>query len=106
MFVGRTRSADFIRCGLGLGAVVCLASCATQPDPTVGSPGFLLGFFHGLIAIVTLVASLFFRVRVYAFPNSGFWYDAGFVVGFVASILLLVLLSMARIGGFLTREGD
>jgi hypothetical protein len=106
VFASRTRSAYFMRCSLSLAAVVCLASCATQPDPTVRSPGFVLGLFHGLVAIVTLVASLFIRVRVYAFPNSGFWYDAGFVLGFAASILLLVLLSMARIGGFLTREGD
>jgi hypothetical protein len=104
--VGRTRNAHFVRYSLGLAAAVCLASCATQPIPTVDSPGFVLGFVHGLTAIVSLVASLFIRVRIYAFPNSGFWYDAGFVLGFSASILLLVLLSMARVGGFLTREGD
>lgn len=106
MSVGRPRSAHFVRCGLGLTAAACLASCAVQPDPTVGSPGFMLGFVHGLTAIVSLFASLFIRVRIYAFPNSGFWYDAGFVLGFAASILLLMLLSMARVGGFLTREGD
>ncbi len=69
-------------------------------------PAFLPGLFHGFTAIAALIGSLFFHIRIYAFPNSGFWYDAGFVVGFGASVVLLFLLCIARIGGFVTREGS
>lgn len=65
--------------GLVLGA---LASCATQPRPeSPDAPGFLLGFWHGLIMVPTFIASLFTDCRIYAFPNSGGWYDFGFVLG-------------------------
>lgn len=62
-----------------------LAACAaTQaPDANVaGAPGFFLGFWHGLIAPVTFLISLFTdAVRVYAVPNLGRWYDFGFMLG-------------------------
>ena len=61
---------------------LALAACATQPDMgTAGAPGFLFGLLHGLIAPFTLIAGLFYKVRVYAYPNIGWWYDAGFVLG-------------------------
>ena len=87
-------------------ALVFLAGCATQPAPAADHPAFLLGLFHGFVAIFALLGSLFLHVRVYAVPNSGFWYDAGFVTGFSASIVTVILLSIARIGGFVTREGS
>jgi hypothetical protein len=90
----------------GAAAVMMLAGCATQPVAEPDHPAFLLGLFHGFIAIAALIGSLFFHIRVYAFPNSGFWYDAGFVIGFGMSISMLFLLSIARIGGFVTREGS
>jgi hypothetical protein len=83
-----------------------LAGCASQPVSRPDQPGFLLGLFHGFIAIASLIGSLFLHIRIYAFPNSGFWYDAGFLLGFCASILVIVLSSIARIGGFITREGS
>lgn len=83
-----------------------LAGCATQNPTGTDHPAFLLGLFHGLVAIMALVGSLFFRIRIYAFPNSGFWYDAGFVIGFGASVVFLILLCIARIGGFVTLEGS
>src|SRR5262245_11316276 len=61
-----------------------LAACATQPPATpgpTGAPGLLLGLVHGFIALLTLIISLFSDVRVYAYPNAGFWYDLGFVIG-------------------------
>lgn len=59
-----------------------LAACATQPMPDAYEPpGFLLGFVHGLISPFALIAELFTNVRVYAFPNSGGWYDFGFMLG-------------------------
>jgi hypothetical protein len=37
--------------------------------------------WHGFIVVFSLIASIFTDARVYAFPNSGFWYDVGFVLG-------------------------
>ena len=89
--------------GIFAASLVLLTACATQPvSVTHDVPGFLLGFFHGFTAIFSLVGSIFLQVRVYAFPNSGFWYDFGFVSGFFSSLLAIFLASMARIGGMLT----
>jgi hypothetical protein len=32
----------------------------------------------------SLVGSLFMEIRIYAFPNSGFFYDLGYLVGAAA----------------------
>lgn len=62
--------------------VFAVASCAHQPEPAAyDAPGFFLGFLHGFIALFSLIGSIFLDVRVYAFPNSGGWYDVGFVLG-------------------------
>ena len=46
------------------------------------APGFLLGLWHGFIAPVAFLVSLFREhVRIYAFPNLGRWYDFGFMRG-------------------------
>jgi hypothetical protein len=62
-----------------------VAGCAHQP-PAPGSdlPGFFLGLVQGYISLFSLIGGLFFDVRIYAFPNSGWWYDLGFVVGVMA----------------------
>lgn len=88
---------------IALTATLCLAACAHQPPPQPYSPGFMAGLFHGFVALFALVASLFSPLRIYAFPNAGFWYDTGFSIGFSASVVLLVAMSIARIGGFVTR---
>lgn len=89
----------------GLVVAVVLADCAKQPAAQAHAPGFLTGIFHGFVALVSLVASLFLHVRIYPFPNGGFWYDTGFVIGFSANVLILVILCMARIGGFVVTRG-
>jgi hypothetical protein len=61
--------------------VLLLAACATQPPATASAPGFLLGLLHGGISPFALVGSIFWDVRVYAFPNTGLGYDAGFMLG-------------------------
>jgi hypothetical protein len=64
---------------------LALAGCAaTQvPDASAsGAPSFWLGLWHGFIAPVTFVISLFSdTVRIYAVPNVGRWYDFGFMLG-------------------------
>ena len=73
----------FVLCALLLGA------CAAGVNPEVGtaSPdgdlaGFWLGLWHGIIAPVTFVISLFSdNINLYEVHNNGNWYDFGFVVG-------------------------
>ena len=70
-----------------LALIVLVAACtATQPalntPPSAETPRFLLGLWHGMIAPITFVVSLFSEhVRVYAYPNAGRWYDFGFMLG-------------------------
>ncbi len=68
-------------------SVLALAACAaTQQADAVapGSPGFLLGLWHGFIFPVAWVVSLFVsNVAVYAVPNNGGWYDFGYFLGIV-----------------------
>jgi len=81
-----------------------LTGCASQPAGSSSGPRFLMGFVHGFVALPALLASLFLPVRIYAFPNSGFGYESGFVLGFGFSNVLLLLSLIARIGGYLVRK--
>lgn len=71
--------------GLAVVLAFVLTSCApTQVASTAqpGSPGFFYGLWHGFIAPITFVISLFAdSVRIYAVPHSGLWYDFGFMLG-------------------------
>ena len=59
-----------------------LVSCARQPDVSAPNPpGFFLGLWHGFIAAFSLIGSIFADIRIYAYPNAGFWYDLGFIIG-------------------------
>jgi hypothetical protein len=62
-------------------SLVCI-DCAHQAiAATPGTPGFLKGLLHGIIAPVSFIASLFSDCRIYAVPNAGRWYDFGFMLG-------------------------
>jgi len=71
-----------------------LAACAAGPNPQIGAPaqdgdvaGFWLGLWHGVIAPITFVVSLFNDgVNVYEVHNNGNWYNSGFVIGAVVLI--------------------
>jgi hypothetical protein len=71
------------RLAFTLALVLLIAGCANQPPPSGGAPlpGFFLGLFHGYISLFSLIVSLFFEIRIYEFPNAGFFYDLGFVIG-------------------------
>jgi hypothetical protein len=61
---------------------VFISGCATQSVMTVDDPpGFFSGLLHGFIMLFSLIASLFTDCSIYAFPNTGFWYNLGFVIG-------------------------
>jgi hypothetical protein len=66
---------------IALGLV--LTACAAGANPEAGAgAGFWLGLWHGLIAPVTFVISLFSdTVGIYEVSNTGAWYDGGFVLG-------------------------
>jgi hypothetical protein len=53
-----------------------------QEDPQGEVAGFWRGLWHGIIAPVTFVISLFNQnVGVYEVHNTGTWYDFGFLLG-------------------------
>ena len=69
--------------------VFVLASCAAgsnelrdSPNPDGVVAGFWRGLWHGIIAPVTFIISLFSRsVQMYEVHNNGGWYNFGFLVG-------------------------
>ena len=78
-----------------LGAALLLTACAAGTNPAAGTAGaeagdpagFWLGLWHGAIAPVTFVISLFTEtVNVYEVHNSGNWYDGGFMLGLAISL--------------------
>jgi LPXTG-motif cell wall-anchored protein len=70
-------------------ATLLMTSCIAGTNPTAGTSdaggqiaGFWLGLWHGAIACVTFIVSLFTdSVNVYEVYNSGNWYDFGFMLG-------------------------
>jgi hypothetical protein len=69
--------------------VLAVAACAPGPNRLARTPGaegkiagFWLGVWHGLIAPITFIVSLFSdKVGIYDVHNSGSWYNFGFVLG-------------------------
>jgi hypothetical protein len=69
--------------------VLLLSACAPGPNRLARTPdaegkvaGFWLGVWHGLIAPITFIVSLFSdKVGIYDVHNSGNWYNFGFVLG-------------------------
>jgi len=70
-------------------SIIFLVSCAPGPNQLVDTPdtagesaGFWQGLWHGIIAPVTFIISLFSdSVHVYEVHNSGGWYNFGFLFG-------------------------
>jgi len=65
-------------------AVLFAASCASQPlieEMPPDAPGFLFGLLHGATVLFALIGSFFIDVRIYSFPNTGWPYDLGYVIG-------------------------
>lgn len=74
--------------------LLVMTGCAAGPNvqegvapPDGGVAGFWLGLWHGVIAPITFVVSLFSEtVNVYEVHNNGGWYNLGFILG--AGVLL------------------
>ena len=64
-------------------------------------PVLFRGIVRGFLAIFALIGSLFWDVRVYAFPNTGYWYVCGFLSGLSTSLLVAGLSVMGRVGGWI-----
>ncbi len=72
-----------------LAVMLYFSSCLAGPnefEKTVNKDGKIAGFWkglwHGLIAPITFIVSIFTRnVRFYEVHNTGFWYNFGFVLG-------------------------
>lgn len=64
--------------------ILSAMGCAAGPQgPYVsGNPaGFLAGVWHGFIAWITFVLSLFSQVQMYCADNTGWPYNLGFLIG-------------------------
>lgn len=83
--------------------VIILTGCTFIEPGSISSydpPGFFAGIWHGLVAPYTLIVRWFTEVYMYATPNSGWWYDFGFLIGvglslpigWLATIISIVLL--------------
>lgn len=73
--------------------LILLTSCAPGANGYKNTPqteggkvaGFWLGLWHGIIAPITFVISLFNpNVSIYEVHNNGGWYNFGFLFGFSA----------------------
>ncbi len=71
-----------------------------QRGVSVDTPGILSGLWHGMVAPYALILGLFTNIGIYAYPNDGWAYDAGFLlgtacslpIGWILAIISLVLL--------------
>jgi hypothetical protein len=70
--------------------LLALVGCAAGPNSLADTPneagevaGFWQGLWHGIIAPIAFVVSLFNdAVGMYAVHNNGGWYNFGFLFGF------------------------
>ncbi len=81
-FINRYKSTIFL-----VLIVLGLFGCATQPVPDAfDPPGFWTGMVHGFLIFFSMIGSYFSDIRIYAFPNSGGFYDLGYLLGAMISL--------------------
>ncbi len=67
--------------------IISLSGCIPGDGSyTSGKPAsFLSGIWHGWIAPISLIISIFkSNIRVYETVNSGWWYDFGFYIAIIS----------------------
>jgi len=72
---------------LALCTLFLLSSCLPGDGKnTVDRPAnFLTGIWHGWIAPISLIVSIFNgKIRIYEVNNTGWWYDAGFYMAVIS----------------------
>ena len=75
-------------------AVIAVAGCAAGPNALKGEAdeegrvaGFWRGLWHGIIAPITFIISLFSKsVGIYEVYNNGGWYNFGFMFGITMAL--------------------
>jgi hypothetical protein len=62
---------------------IVASRCAYQPAPEAvyDPPGFFAGLLHGFLIVFSFIGGIFTDMRIYSFPNSGGWYDFGYLLG-------------------------
>ena len=65
---------------------------------TYDPPGFLYGIWHGLIAPWTLIVRFWLDIQMYAIPNSGWFYDCGFLLGIAGSLPIGWIAALIQVG--------
>jgi hypothetical protein len=72
---------------LALALLLLLSSClpGDGKNSLANPAGFWTGIWHGWIAPISLVWSLFkHTIRLYEVNNTGFWYDLGFYMAVIS----------------------
>ncbi len=72
-----------------LAAVIVVTMSACMPGggdfPSDHRAGFFFGIWHGWIAPISLIVSIFNpAIRIYEVSNTGFWYDLGFYIAVIS----------------------
>lgn len=65
--------------------VVALSGCSVIPTGNEIEPsGFFAGVWHGWVAPISLIFSLFGDYHIYEPNNTGFFYDLGFYMAIIS----------------------
>lgn len=74
--------AKFLLALLTLLILLTISGCATHQSGVVENPpGFFHGLLHGFLILFSFIGSLFTEYEMYALPNSGTWYNLGYLIG-------------------------
>lgn len=71
--------------------IVMLTGCIPSNVPADTPAGFFSGIWHGWIAPLSLVLSIFTDARIYEVNNTGFFYDLGFYMAIISGFGSLAL---------------
>ncbi|MBN2852790.1 MAG: hypothetical protein JXQ23_08665 [Clostridia bacterium] len=78
--------------------MILFTGCMANRDVSSGKQaGFLLGIWHGWIAPIALIVSLFNKsVTIYEANNTGWWYNFGYYIAIISGFGGLSLSRRAR----------